>query len=372
MEPWFVFSQSIIPLKSISLPRKHSADLRKYKIPIGLNFGPTCVSTRLFFVGVEGANRCALRNRVCLSQVGRDFYQETLNKKVPSRLDSEAPTLSAASLVPTEERSAELVQAFARHIEEATRCAASQVMDKHPSLNFKVMAITVPEHWDVSARTVVAKAARLACQPLDSSSMILKLPQAVHLTYRMGKDRHDRCLVVLVYYHEKHLHLMLVQMLDPGYVVKGQVYLPHLGEDAILKESVADSPAHDDTTYYNTTHEVTRRGELKPILEALERFLVLTTLSHDANLLRDPSGNLEHAVRDVGCIVVDGEACTKGQRALHAAMKKMFASMTWLHVSEFHGCGARGANEAARMQLQNPKHLGDWRDLPGYLPEEDA
>lgn len=245
-------------------------------------------------------------------------------------------------------------------------------LDYDPLLNFKVMAITVPEHWDVSARTMVAKAAQMAGEPLDSSSMILRLPQAVRLAYRMRIDTGHGCLVVLVYYHETHLHLMLVQMSAAGFAVKRQVYLPHLGEHAILKASVTDSPAHDDTADSQIIYETTYRGDLQPILEALQKFLVVTTLSHDPNLLKKLPYVLKYAVSDVRCIVVDGEACNKGREALRTAIKKMFADMTWLSVTETHECGAYGASVAAQMQLQNPKHLGDWRDLPGYLPENDV
>ena len=315
-------------------------------------------------------------------------------------------------------------------------------LDYNPLLNFRVMAITVPEHWDVSARTMVAKAARLAGQPLESSSMILQLPQAAISSYRIGKDTTDGRLTVLILYHKTHLHLMLVRMSEAGFVVKGQVYLAHLGEDAILRSSVVSRAAgpedkdlkqnshgesssreefgrssltetsltEDDaakrpipealapkdsapkepfpeaptpeelvperSTSTHLSHDDTEppkyRGNLQPIQEALKIFLVVMTMSHPPDLAKKLLHKLKYAVRDVGCIVVDGGADPRGKRALYAAIKETFADMDWLSVKgNIHDCGAYGASVAARMQLQNPKHLGDWRDLPGYLPEED-
>ena len=357
-----------------------------------------------------------------------------------SHLDSVDSFQSAAPLVPTEARSEELVRAFARHIKEARGMGVS-ALDYNPLLNFKVMAITVPEHWDVSARTMVAKAAQLAGQPLESSSMILKLPQAVTSTYRIGKDTTGRCLTVLVLYHKTHLHLMLVQMSKDGFVVEGQVYLAHLGEDAILRSSVASSAAgpgnknlkknsngrsssreelypltetsltEDDandgptpetlaskdsaskepfpeapcpeelipepSTSAHPAHDDTEppkyRGDLRPIQEALRKFLIFMTLSRTPDLLKELPEILKYAVSDVGCIVVDGEANPRGKMALCAAIQEMFADMDWLSVKgNIHDCGAYGASVAAQMQLQNPKHLGNWRELPGYLPENDV
>ena len=213
-------------------------------VPVGLDFGPTWISTQFsidrakvspgpYFTGVPGG------------QVYNDFYQEALSKKVQSHLDFTDFSPSAAPLVDTEERATELVQVFARHIEDA-RLMGVWALDKNPLLNFRVMAITVPDHWDVSARTVVAKAARLAGQPLDGSYMILKLPRAVQSAYAMQRYTTGKYFTVLIYYHKSHLHLMLVQMGGTGCVMKGQVWLPHLGEDVILKAAVVSSAVDSD------------------------------------------------------------------------------------------------------------------------------
>lgn len=422
-------------------------------VPVGLNFGPKWISVSVSIVTVGTPS----------SQVCRDFYQETVNKTMQKHLDVDDSSRSAPSQVPTEERSAELVQAFAHDIEAARQTAVSSVLPvlpKNPLFEFKVIAITVPEHWDISARTVVAKAAKLAGQPLDSSSMILKLPQAILLSFKMRKDTAGRCLTMLVHYHEAHLHLMLVQMLDRGYAVEGEVYLPHLGEDAMRKATTVSSvdapgymipnrnspigsssleeldrkpptdtcptgdyankgltaetltsiasapeeplpepfthekftperltleeptpqpststqPAHGYATAFENIHPAKYPGDLQPILEALQMFLVLTTLPRTPDLTQEKLPHvLKHALRDVRYIVVHGNSRPEARKALRTAFRKAFADMDWLKVAQdVGGRGSWGAKIAAEMQLQNPKHLGDWADFPGYSPEEDA
>lgn len=416
-----------------------SLDKNATVVPVGLDFGPTWISTCFSIISTEESEEKYWTGYPC-GQVYKDFYQEALDKKVQTHLEYEESSQSAVPLVPTEERELELIQVFARHIEEA-RLMGVWALDKNPMLNFKVMAISVPDHWDVSARTVVAKAARLAGQPLDSSHMILDLPQAVLSAYRMREDTASRHLMVLVHYHETYLHLMLVRMSGTGSAVKGQVYLPDLGEDAILKasdvgsrvdfteenlneqspgdstssgkptekplteasptedysdkeialenptpeestpEQITPGPststhqAHNDTAASEDidTEPPKYSGDLQPIQEALRKFVILIILSNTPNLPREPRLMLKYAVSDVKYIVVDGEASVKGRRALSTAIEEMFADMDWLSVEgNIHDCGAYGANIAALMQVGNPKHLDDWKDLPGYLAEEDA
>lgn len=433
---------------SVSARWPQFIDKKAIVIPVGLEVGPTWINACFSIVSFEGSEGHYWTGVPC-SQVCKDFYQETLVKRVPSQFDFDDYSLSAAPLVPTGQRSAELVEAYARHIEEARNMGAS-ALDDHPLLHFKVMAITVPEHWDVSARTMIAMAARLAGQPLDSSSMILKLPRAVLSAYKMHKDEADRYLTVLVFYHKTHLHLMLVQMSEAGFVLNGQLYLPHLGEDAVLKTSIVISvaspddrslnknfpsenhsreepqehplietsptedvaniepipnesfegltleevapeelvlkgltpepststlPTGDDTASSQDNDDKPRpyRGDLQPILEALQKFLVFMTPSHTPDLTSELLHADRHATGDVAYIVVDGEAHPKGKTALRAAIREAYADMDWLSVKQgYYDCGAVGAKVAAQMQLGNPKHLGDWEDLPGYLPEQDA
>ena len=408
-------------------------------VPVGLDFGPTFISSTISI----GQSRHYSTNFP--SGPGyRDFYHEALSKKVQSHLNFDQDTTSAASLVPTEERAAELVQAFAGHIEEA-RSMAVWPLDNDPMLKFKVMAITVPDHWDISACTVVAKAAKLAGQPLDGSNMMLKLPQAVQSAYKMHENVDGRYLALLVHYHKSHLHLMLVQMHGTECVMGRQVYLSHLGEDTVptaCVDSAVDSSheplgkyppgddlssgestsyerlpdiLHHDLSLDDTSHHSSPLSELPqvedrltegdlnvdlipepstsaaspddintkppvseysqvhmgPIQEALRQFLPPQTVSNDAKPPSGSSPSLWHAVLDVCYIVIDGEATSSGKKALHRAIEEMFADMSWIAVEgDKADCGATGAKIAAQIQLVEPQHVGDWKELPGYLGDE--
>lgn len=409
-------------------------------VAVGLDFGPTWISTSFSIAGSGDFS-----NGFPCGPVYRDFYQEALSKKVQSHLNFDEDTTSAASLVPTEERALELVQAFARHIEEA-RLMGVWALDNNPMLKFEVMAITIPDHWDVSARTVVAKAAKLTGQPLDGSHMILKLPRAVQSAYEMHEHTAGKHLALLVHNHKSHLHLMLVQMCGSGFVMKRQVYLSYLGEDTVLRayavdsavdtghETLSEYPPGDDLSNGESTsyeclpnillhdyplddtflhgsplsekpliEDPLTEGGLKddltpepststaslddiysktpvfqylrvnmgPIQEALRQFLQPKTVSNDSNPPSDSSLSLRHAVLDVRYIVIDGDATSLGQEALRRAIEELFADMDWINIEgDMADWGAKGAKIAAQVQLENPQHLGDWKDLPGYLPEK--
>ncbi|KAL9066569.1 MAG: hypothetical protein Q9161_007470 [Pseudevernia consocians] len=370
-------------------PRQYSERLDKDAtvVPVGLQFGPTWISIAYsvddvhYSTGIE------------CNQVYRDFYEEALDKKVQSQFGFEGFSPSAEPLVPTKERASELVLDFTIHIENAWKEAICS-LDENPKLNFKVMAITLPDHWDDSTRTVVAMAARKAGHPLDGSYMVLKLPRAVQLAYEMHKDAHGKYLTLLIHYHRSYLHLMLVEMCGTGYVVERQVCLRHLGEDeikasirgsatlnktspggnlsyAVLNDRLIPGPStsthltQDDTAsgndiYTEPSSDQRPPIDLKFIQEAVTVFILLTKPTDTSN----PGG--EH----IKFIVIDGEASIKRTTALLTQVKEMFADTEGINVLGFlSDCGAEGAKVAARRQFQNPMHLGDWKDLPGYLPE---
>ncbi|KAL9132582.1 MAG: hypothetical protein Q9175_006242 [Cornicularia normoerica] len=81
--------------------------------------------------------------------------------------------------------------------------------DKKPVLDSKVMAITVPNHKNASARTIGANAAEIAGQPLDGSYMMLELPQAARSTYQMYKITNGADFVLLAHYPKFYLHFLL-------------------------------------------------------------------------------------------------------------------------------------------------------------------
>ena len=100
-------------------------------------------------------------------------------------------------------------------------------LDRKPVLDFKVMAITVSDHRNASAGTVVANAARIAGQSLDGSFMMLKLAQAVQQsTYQTQNTVSHMQLTLLVDNNKSCLHLTLSTMCGTGRIVQGQVYFP--------------------------------------------------------------------------------------------------------------------------------------------------
>lgn len=369
----------------------------------------------------------------------KDFYKETLSKKVQGHLNFEGLPPTAEPLVPTKERASELVEAFRLHIEGAIKLGV-WALDKNPKLNFKVMAITVPDHWDASARTVVAQAARNAKQPLDSSYMILKFPRAVQMAYEMHKHVSGRFLTLLIHYHKSYLHLMLLEMFENICVMKGQVRLPHLGEDDIkasagsnttpekpscddlaggqlvsdqsfseddtyenplqrrslaegtevylnedrinddlsLESSTSTHPAYDDTAssnYLYTEPPVYRYPpvDLEPIRAAIKKLINLVTPTNASTPDGESSLHLKLGITDIAYVVIDGDVTPKGQAVLHTAIEEMFVETEDISVVAWiSDCGARGAELAARRQFQNPKHLGNWKELPGYLDESAA
>ena len=412
-------------------------------VPVGLDFGPTWISAS-FRIDRERISEGPYYTGVPGERVYKDFYEETLGRKVQNHLDFEEFPPPAEPLVPTKERASELVEAFRLHIEGAVKLGV-WALDKNPKLNFKVMAITLPDHWDTSARTVVAEAARDAKQPLDSSYMMLKFPRAVQMAYEMHKYVSGRFLTLMMHYHKSYLHLMLLEMFEDNCVLQKQVYLPHLGEDEIkasagsstipekasgdnlpggqlvsnqsvneddayenplqtrplaegtevypiegrveddltLEPSNNTHPACDDTAcddtaspnYLDTEPSVNRYPpvDLRPIEEAIKKFIILMTPINASIPDGESSLPLRLGITDIAYIVIDGDATAEGKAILHTAIKEMWAENENIDVvANLGDCGAQGAEHAARRQFQNPKHVGDWKELPGYLDESAA
>ena len=376
-------------------PRQYSERLDKDAtvVPVGLEFGPTWI---LIAYSVDDDH---YSTGIECNQVYRDFYEEALDKKVQSQFGFKRFSPSAEPLVPTKERASELVLDFTIHIENAWKEAICS-LDENPKLNFKVMAITLPDHWDDSARTVVAMAARKAGHPLDGSYMVLKLPRAVQLAYEMHKDAHGKYLTLLIHYHKSYVHLMLVEMCGTGYIVERQVCLRHHGEDSsllserivakstgvsLIQDRLNNDFAPGPSTSTHLTQDDTASGndiytepssdqpppiDLKLIQEAVTVFILFMKPTDTSNPGGEQSLSLQHAVSDMKFIVIDGEASIKRTTALLTQVKEMFANTEGINVLGYlSDCGAEGAKVAARRQFQNPMHLGDWKDLPGYLPE---
>lgn len=133
----------------------------------------------------------------------------------------------------------------------------------------------------------------------------------------------------------------------------------------------SDEFFHDRTVCHN------KAAHFKPAVKAVQKFLVWmaapesSTPAKELLTMRYTNGDVRNAVRDVKYIVVDGEASIAGLRDFRDAIKKRFGAEGWMKVeTSTRNCGAYGAALAAKQQLQNPKHLGDWKDLPQYTPRK--
>ena len=419
----------------LNIPRR---DARKPTVvPVGLNFGPTKLSITFFI------NESDYYTGVPCCEVYKSFFQDTLSKQVQCR-PSERLSTPTISLFTSHGDTTKLVETISEHIKSAIGMGV-WALDYNPALDFQLMAVTVPDHWGESARTHVAVACKLAGYPLDGYHMIIPLSRAVQLNFQMSRWTEGKYLTLLLDYNKSYLHLILVEMCGTECIMKGQVYLPHLGEDELHKapdvtiddESTSmpstNSSATSDLIFpigdvHNTypsdmdpftgqrtmsehytpnspTTEASLIGfptsgrskenrtavpdefmtsrpichnqaaHFEPILDTVSEFMVEMTapgLPKPAPKLATPRYSvreIRHAVRHVKYIVIDGEASIPGLWDLSEAIKSKFANEEWIQIEgNKRTCGAYGAVLAARQQVQNPKHLDDWRGLPGYVP----
>lgn len=251
---------------------------------------------------------------------------------------SERLSTSAVSSFTSHEEVIEPVEALSGHIKSAINMG-SWALDNNPTLDFKLMAVTVPNHWDGSARTHVATGTKLAGQPLDGSYMIIPLSRAIQLAFQMSRCTEGKYLTLLLEYNKSYLHMILLEICGTGCIVKRQVYFPHLGEDKLHKAPNClqnDGKSKDNSTVVPNRFIAKRpicnnkAAHFKPIIDTVSEFMIRITVPKTSS----PTVNEE-----------------------------------WINVKgDKRDCGAYGATLVARRQLQNPKHLGDWKDLPGYVP----
>lgn len=338
------------------------------------------------------------------------------------------------------EHTTELVETISRHIKSAISMGIS-ALDHNPALDFKLMAVTVPDHWGVSARTHVATASRLAGHPLDGSHMIIPLSRATQLAFQMSRYTEGKYLTLLLDYNKSYLHLMLLEMCGTDCVMKGQVYSPHLGEDQLHKAPVLGSATvpdqgsatrkvvtrapsdgvknDDESTSSSSTNDSSTSDMIFPISDVhtskfstritppsdqpIDKHPTAKEKTTDSNAVPDEffkssgpvchnkaahfnpilnavcdllvqmtaasAGHLKHAFRDVKYIVIDGEATIPGLWDLRDAIKSEFVNEEWIQIEgDKRDCGSYGAAVIARQQWQNPKHMDNWKNLPGYVP----
>ena len=437
-------------------------------VPVGLNFGPTSLSITFFSKTSE------YYTGVPCSELYKGFFQDSLGEGVQCNLESNLIICSSTSADPaitSDSKDSELVETFSKHIKSAIAMAIWS-LDNNPGLRFKLMAVTVPDYWGESARTLVANATKLAGHPLDGSSMIIPLSRAIQSTFEMSRYTEGRYLTLILDYNKSYLHLMLVEMCGTSCMMKRQIYFPHLGEDELHKVTVlgnAVASEQGNTTQnvakgepsnglqldegsdssHSTTvssandlifpigdvhtsplsqdgapsieqptcerfpttcstsetpmsepsiinHDTRCKSSAKytmipdefttqrpichnkaahfaPIISTVTTFMLQThsteTLTASDQEPVTPTPQLSDLVRNVKYIVIDGEASIPGLWDLRDALKAQFVHETWLTVEgNKRDCGAYGAALVGRRQLQNPKHYGDWKDLPGYVP----
>ena len=432
-------------------------------VPVGLNFGPTWLSITFFLKDGE------YYTGVPCDELYKGFFQDSLSENVQRNLESRVTVRSSAFSNPSSTSYAkvsELVEAFSKHIKDAIGMGV-WALDNNPALAFKLMAVTVPDHWDESARTLVATATKTAGYPLDGSSMIIPLSRAIQSAFQMSKYTKGEYLTLLLDYNKSYLHLMLVEMCGADCIMKREIFFPHLGEDELhrasifdsavfseqesptdsvakgepsddlqfdeasnssqstnvssgsdlmfpigdlhttllgfrnsapttkhpvrVRDATNDSPSETPVTGQQTTYKPcanrtiipdefngqrpvchNQAAHFKPITDTVSDFMIQTQATEisEQPMPKHPPSDLRHAVHNVRYVVIDGEASIAGLWDLRDAIKAKFVDEEWITVEgSKRDCGAYGAALAARRQLQNPKHVGDWKDLPGYVPE---
>ena len=210
-------------------------------VPVGLNFGPTWLST-VFFHGTSEY----ITGSPCGS-LYQSFFENALCQKVQCDLEYR-PSKGLYSTVPSltsGEKAKEFVTKLSEHIKSIIREDPLGLVNKS-ALEFKLMAVTVPDHWGKSARTYVATATKLAGYALDGSHMIIPLSRAIQSAYQMSRSTSGKYLTLILDYNEKYLHLMLVEMCGPGCIMKGQAYFPLLGENDLHKSLVLGGAVSSD------------------------------------------------------------------------------------------------------------------------------
>ena len=447
-------------------------------VPVGLNFGPTSLSITFFSEDSE------YYTGVPCDELYKDTFGDSLYYKVQDYIESGFFVCSSTAADPaftSRAKVPELVETFSKHIKEAIGMGVWS-LDNNPALDFKLMAVTVPDHWGESARTLVANATKLAGYPLDGSHMIIPLSRAIQSTFQMSRYTEGTYLTLILDYSKSELHLMLVEMCGTDCTMKREIHLHRLGEDELHKATIlrraavsseqesltpnvakgepsdglqSDEESNDsdstsassgsdlmfpfgdvdtglcpqdsaptieqsicarDATNCSTSetpiigHDTTRKPEanrttvpdefngqrpvchnqaahFKPIIDIVSKFMIQVQAVEAQSGAADPflanhplsdlrsvvrnvrPGDLRDAVRNVKYIVIDGEASIPGLWDLRDAIKSKFVNEEWITVEgNKRDCGAYGAALAARRQLQNPKHFGDWKDLPGYVP----
>ena len=144
-------------------------------VPVGLNFGPTSASI-IFFI-----YRAEFYTGVPCSELYKRLFQENLSNSMQCNPESHPRknlACRASSPFTDPDKITELLETLAGYITSALRMGSASI-DHNPALRFRLIAITVPDHWDRSARTHVATAAKLAGYPLDSSYVILPLSRGI-------------------------------------------------------------------------------------------------------------------------------------------------------------------------------------------------
>lgn len=312
--------------------------------PLGLNFGPTYITASH---ALDDGSIIPV-TRVTASIAYQHFFWQSLQKRVQNDLRSRPQEqLPNSHLFPPDSQAEELTALFAHEI-DAIKSDASRVLG---STAVDVKAISVPYHWNSTAREAIFSAATVANVPLAGIHLLLRHPRALDKAYPLESSiAADDYLSIVVDYNRSYLHLLICETVkDGGYaLVEGQVQLPHLGEDAISK---GEEPGQ----------------HYERISEAVERFLSLTTAKEPSS----STGGLPY--HDVKAVVLSGEASSEAMRRMHDVLLPIFADLgkgVLFDSLDPLYLGSMGAARAAKSQVDDPKTTRDFMSMPDYIPDE--
>ena len=239
-----------------------------------------------------------------------------------------------------------LITLLAREI-EAVKADASRALG---CAAVAIGAIGVPYHWNIVAQQAVFRAARAAGVPLAGMNVLPRYPRALDEAYDLEAClAEDDFLYLVIDYNRSYLHLLICETaLHGGYLVEGQVQLPHLSEDAVA--------------------EGEQRQHYERVSGALARFVDLTTA-------KDPASSTQWILpyRDIKAVLLSGEASLGAMQLIGDALKQtsadvgkdaLFNSLDPLYLASV------GAARAARSEVDNPQIARDFVSMPDIIPDE--
>lgn len=302
---------------------------------VGISFGPQ-------FVVASKAHEGEFVDHLkhATSPAYREWFQHVLQQRVQNDLQNRPSEQMPNThlVVPNAQRD---------YVERMFRKELEAVVQSLPNDAEIVPAIMIPYHWTENIQRAIFKAAQDVKIPMAGIHMLLKLPRALEKAFQLdSRLPEDDYFFMVVDYNTSYLHLLVCETAkDGGYgIVEGQVQLPHLGENSAIE----------------------RTGYREEVLEAMERFLSLTTVdgSESSKDGRLPRNNIK-------AVIVSGDASSEGTEVVGGLLKQIFEETLLLSTHPPLFAGALGAARTAKQQVANPKSTDDFISMPhGDIPEE--